>query len=277
MERATNAILDLFKRIPDGIPQHVLSAELPDISNSVLAAAINRLSKEKKLQMVQNAADNSITYKEVEASKSARLKGLVAEELLVYQCIEAAGNTGLWTKDMKHKTNLQQTQVTKILKQLESRNLVKAIKPVNQPSKKFYMLFDLEPAREITGGAWYTDQDYDSEFIEVLQTQCFNFIKQAGEASLEEVSAFIHDKGISKIQLRDEDVMMILETLEFDGRVDRIDNDDGDSFRQAMLAIPQTSAFTSIPCGVCPVFTECTPDGPISPITCIYYQQWLDF
>ena len=62
--------------------------------------------------------------------------------------------TGLWTKDMKHKTNLQQTQVTKILKQLESRNLVKAIKPVNQPSKKFYMLFDLEPAREITGGAW---------------------------------------------------------------------------------------------------------------------------
>ena len=114
-----------------------------------------------------------------------RLKGLVAEELLVYQCIEAAGNTGrrlsytlpvkvtvitglhqftsqppilcgigLWTKDMKHKTNLQQTQVTKILKQLESRNLVKAIKPVNQPSKKFYMLFDLEPAREITGGAW---------------------------------------------------------------------------------------------------------------------------
>lgn len=104
--------------------------------------------------------------------------------------------------------------------------------------------------------------------------------------------------------------MMILETLEFDGRIDRIDNGDGDSFRQAMLATPETSAFTSIPCGVCPVsleplkhpqthdsyclhswhskvtihvsvvmqvFNECTPDGPISPITCIYYQQWLDF
>lgn len=55
---------------------------------------------------------------------------------------------------MKHKTNLQQPQITKILKELENRTLVKAIKPVNQPSKKFYMLFDLEPAREITGGAW---------------------------------------------------------------------------------------------------------------------------
>lgn len=55
-----------------GIRQDVLSAELSDIPNHVLASAINRLSKEKKLQMVQNAADNSITYKEVEASKSAR-------------------------------------------------------------------------------------------------------------------------------------------------------------------------------------------------------------
>ena len=111
-----------------------------------------------------------------------RLRGLAADHLLVYQCIEAAGNTGgkvgclthipatlnqllglsarssdstgVWTKDMKFKTNLQQPQVTKILKELEQRTLVKAIKPVNQPSKKFYMLFDLEPAREITGGAW---------------------------------------------------------------------------------------------------------------------------
>lgn len=67
------------------------------------------------------------------------------------------------------------------------------------------------------------------------------------------VLRYVFSQGISKIQLRDEDVMMILETLEFDGRIDRIDNEDGDSFRQAMLAIPETSAFTSIPCGVCPV------------------------
>lgn len=50
----------------------MLSVELPELSNQVLASAINRLSKEKKLQMVQNPADNSITYKEVEAGKSAR-------------------------------------------------------------------------------------------------------------------------------------------------------------------------------------------------------------
>ncbi|DBA81657.1 hypothetical protein WJX77_003870 [Trebouxia sp. C0004] len=279
MEAAMTAILDLFKRMPEGIPQHVVPAELAGTAASVQRDAINRLLKDKKIQLQMSANDsNTFVYKEVEAGKSARLKGLAPDFLLVYQCIEAAGNTGVWTKDMKFKTNLQQPQITKILKELETRTLVKAIKPVNQPSKKFYMLYDLEPAREITGGAWYTDQDYDSEFIQVLQTQCFKFIKQEGDPTLEDVSTFIHDKGISRVQLRDEDVMMILNTLEYDGQIEKIDSPDGeDRFRQALLAIPETSAFTSIPCGVCPVFNECTPDGPISPATCVYFQQWLEF
>jgi hypothetical protein len=25
------------------------------------------------------------------------------------------------------------------------------------------------------------------------------------------------------------------------------------------------------------VLNECTPGGPISPATCVYYQEWLDF
>ena len=29
-----------------------------------------------------------------------------------------------------------------------------------------YMLFDLEPAKELTGGPWYTEQELDSGFIE---------------------------------------------------------------------------------------------------------------
>ena len=40
----------------------------------------------------------------------------------------------------------------------------------------------------------YTDQDFDLEFISVLRTQCFNFIKAEGDPTLEDVSAYIHDK-----------------------------------------------------------------------------------
>jgi hypothetical protein len=81
-------------------------------------------------------------------------KGLSAEELLVYQVIKQAGNTGVWTRDLKVRTNLAQPQVTKMLKALEGKSLIKSVKNVNNPSRKLYMLFELEPSREITGGAW---------------------------------------------------------------------------------------------------------------------------
>jgi DNA-directed RNA polymerase III subunit RPC6 len=62
--------------------------------------------------------------------------------------------SGIWTKDLKIQTNLAQPQLTKILKTLESSRLVKSIKGVAHPSRKLYILADIEPAREITGGAW---------------------------------------------------------------------------------------------------------------------------
>jgi hypothetical protein len=47
-------------------------------------------------------------------------------------------------------------------------------------NRKVYMLFELDPSREVTGGAWYTEQDYDAEFVDVVKQQCLHFIlKQA--------------------------------------------------------------------------------------------------
>lgn len=40
------------------------------------------------------------------------------------------------------------------------------------------MLYNLEPDRTVTGGAWYSDQDFESEFVEVLNQQCFKFLVQ---------------------------------------------------------------------------------------------------
>ena len=46
-------------------------------------------------------------------------------------------------------------QINKCLKSLEQRKLIKAVKSVASSNRKVYMLFELEPSREITGGAWY--------------------------------------------------------------------------------------------------------------------------
>ncbi len=55
---------------------------------------------------------------------------------------------------MKSRTNLSQPIIQKILKTLENRKLVKSVKNINNPSRKVFMLAELEPSREVTGGAW---------------------------------------------------------------------------------------------------------------------------
>ena len=44
--------------------------------------------------------------------------------------------------------------------------------------KKVYMLYNLEPDRSVTGGAWYSEQEFESEFVEVLNQQCYKFLVQ---------------------------------------------------------------------------------------------------
>lgn len=53
--------------------------------------------------------------------------------------------------------------------------------------KKVYMLYNLQPDRSVTGGAWYSDQDFESEFVEVLNQQCFKFLQSKVRASTESI------------------------------------------------------------------------------------------
>lgn len=50
--------------------------------------------------------------------------------------------------------------------------------------KKVYMLYNLQPDRSVTGGAWYSDQDFESEFVEVLNQQCFKFLQSKVSAKV---------------------------------------------------------------------------------------------
>lgn len=38
------------------------------------------------------------------------------------------------------------------------------------------MLYELNPSVEVTGGAWYTDQELDTEFIENVTKACYKYI-----------------------------------------------------------------------------------------------------
>ncbi|KAM5305228.1 DNA-directed RNA polymerase III subunit RPC6 isoform 2-T2 [Glossophaga mutica] len=261
-----NRIIELCHQFPHGITDQVIQNEMPHIEAQQRAVAINRLLSMGQLDLLRS--NTGLLYRIKDSQNAGKMKGSDNQEKLVYQIIEDAGNKGIWSRDIRYKSNLPLTEINKILKNLESKKLIKAVKSVAASKKKVYMLYNLQPDRSVTGGAWYSDQDFESEFVEVLNQQCFKFLQ-------------------TKVELSMEDIETILNTLIYDGKVEMtiiaakegtVGSVDGHMklYRAVNPIIPPTGLVRA-PCGLCPVFDDCHEGGEISPSNCIYMTEWLEF
>lgn len=213
------AIIQHVKEHTDGISNGDLSKLMSNTSyvKQDIVQSINRLLKEGQIEILMKNDILIYRYKDP-AKKSTAPKGADNEERIVYSIIEEADNKGIWIRDIRVKSNLIMTQLNKILKNLESRKLIKAVKSVNASKKKVYMLYNMEPDRTITGGAWYQDQDFEAEFVDILNQQSLRYLqtrlenaKKANDGPLstkkmacctvKQVHTFISELGISKVSL----------------------------------------------------------------------------
>ena len=110
-----------------------------------------------------------------------------------------------------------------LLQQLETRRLIKPIKAVTAKTKKLYMLYDLTPAKEITGGPWYSDYEFDHEFIAELRNFILMCIRRmngglgvGNGVTLKQIANKMIQANVSRVQLSLEEVQQLLQTLAFD-------------------------------------------------------------
>lgn len=294
-------IIELCRQIPKGITDQVIQNDLPQFDAQQRVMAINRLLSTGQVMLLKSG--NQLIYRLKDPDASGKNKGSDNQEKIVFQVVEDAGNKGIWIRDIRYKSNLLMTQLNKILKSLESKKLIKAVKSVSASRKKVYMLYNLEPDRSVTGGAWYSDQDFESEFVDVLNQQCFKFLEQKAASAQEsksdpisqrnaaftpssDVWRFITELGISKVQLSIEDIETILNTLIFDGKLEKTiaastgagaeGGEDQVRLYRAITPLIQPTGLMRTPCGVCPVFNECCEGGVVSPSKCIYLKEWLE-
>uniref|UniRef100_UPI00398F16AF DNA-directed RNA polymerase III subunit RPC6 isoform X1 n=2 Tax=Pristiophorus japonicus TaxID=55135 RepID=UPI00398F16AF len=297
-----NRILELCQQFPQGITDQVIQNDMPQVEPQKRAMVINRLLSIGQLDLLRGTS--GLLYRIKDSQSTSKMKGSDNQEKLVYQIIEDAGNKGIWSRDIRYKSNLPLTEINKILKNMESKKLIKAVKSVAASKKKVYMLYNLQPDRSVTGGAWYSDQDFESEFVEVLNQQCFKFLQNKAEVAREskqspmvqrnssfatshEVWKYICELGISKVELSMEDIETILNTLIYDGKVEitiiaakegTVGSVDGQmKLYRAVNPIIQPTGLMRTPCGMCPVFDDCHEGGEISPATCFYMTDWLEF
>jgi DNA-directed RNA polymerase III subunit RPC6 len=166
-------------------------------------------------------------YNLVSDEVASKFAGLDASARMVYQVIERAGNMGIWTKDIKKETNIQNQAMNKILKALESRRLIKQVKSVTAKNKKLYMMYSLTPSTELTGGVWYSDLEFDHEFISELRTflmHCVRRLNGGHGCTLPEILEKLQEAKVSRVPLSLDNVRQLMQTLMYDYLVVEKDN-----------------------------------------------------
>lgn len=241
--------------------------------------------------------NGSLSFEKVEVEEAQKIKGMSAEEAMVYSHIQAAGRDAIWTKTITSRTNLHQQVVISCLKSLKSKGYIKEVKSVKNPSRKMYMQSTLQPSLEVTGGPWFTDSELDSEFVENLLNVIWSFVvresfpdafgnkKQElypanykGYPSVTDIHKFVEDSNVTKEVLGVHNIRSLCEVLVYDDRLER--RDGGAAYRATWKSVLDAmgendlDGFTESSCGRCPVFSLCEDGGPVNS-ECPYYDEWL--
>lgn len=272
-------------RIIQQYPRGIKLSSLRQQQNNVVF--VNQLLQARRIELQGNPNDPLCKY--VEEERARRLCAVLTDVEIqtVYSKIEESGNMGIWVRDIRLKTNLMKQRVDKALKKLINNGLVKGVKSIAYKTRKLYMLSNIEPHRDVTGGPWYTDSEFDEEFVERLRNIILFSMSRKESMSAEDVqSEFESDvryKQILQVSLNIENILEILDTLYFDGKIEPLEPSARvqDGVKCKFRVRPEPFGKASLldlsisPCSRCHLINECTEHGIISPYTCKYMDRWL--
>lgn len=212
---------------------------------------------------------------------------LNADERNVYNLIKSKGDMGIWKGDIRKELNITNSKIVdNCTKSLQLKQMIKEVPNVQAKGKKRLMAMEFEPSKELTGGVWYQDGMLDEELIKILKKFCLIRLNRLKIATADGMRHEIKKERVCNVELTIEQVKEILENLVLEKEITRVkSNGMGELASFPINAVcyklksqrEKVGAFSLIPCGVCPRINHCAPDGIISPVTCVYYNKWLEF
>eukprot|EP01126_Amoeba_proteus_P044193 TRINITY_DN4897_c0_g1_i8.p1 TRINITY_DN4897_c0_g1~~TRINITY_DN4897_c0_g1_i8.p1 ORF type:complete len:264 (-),score=36.49 TRINITY_DN4897_c0_g1_i8:420-1211(-) len=218
-ELAQSVVPILIAAGTEGVSHKQLVAQLKcQYRAQDLAQAMNVLLNNHVIQLMTNAAGESVYVKAVKTEQPSAIKDLNADQLLVYQVIQSSGNEGIWVRDLTKKTNV--ANMAKVLKVLEAKQLVRQFKSVMMKNKKLYILYNLEEAEHHKGTTFHDkNMAWNSALVQELGRRCFAFIKEQTFASIDTLKDFFTSQ-FPQQSLTTDDVTSIVNTLIYDGLVE---------------------------------------------------------
>ena len=130
---------------------------------TTLQEVMNNLLRTNRVVIYSTGGNNDLEYELQSTELAKKLSKLTSEEKQVLQEVRKGKNHGVWIRDLRYNTRLQKNRIEKILKRLTIVGLIKSVKSIASMNRRLYMLRDTVPAREISGGPWYTESEFVSE------------------------------------------------------------------------------------------------------------------
>ncbi|KAL9235047.1 hypothetical protein vseg_009847 [Gypsophila vaccaria] len=215
-------------------------------------------------------------------------KDLTSKEQEVLEVIRRQGDMGIWRGQLKREvTSIEPTkELDNCVKALINKGLIKEVADVKSKVKKRLMGAEFEPSTELTGGVWYQDGVFDIDMIENLRKACKGIISRQKVITADGILQMLKKSGGLQFELKIEHIKQVVETLCLENTVYKVRSNGMGEFvsfpmnSECYKLRPKhkmTGALASIPCGACPRINQCSPDGVISPVTCVYFTKWLEF
>ena len=267
----------ILRITPEGVLKEDLATQL-NASPDQISDIIKKLLEFRCLKITKSPT-GSLTYHYQNPEDYKILQSLSSEEeIRVYQLIMDSKNQGIPSNDLKESTDIKAPQLNKILNKLEKRGLIKSTKSINLKNRKIWFHKNAEPSDDITGGIWYTDNEFNKELIDALYSATLDYIQAQGTANKTQLIVALKSLKITNKDLTENNVQSIINLLIFDDKIQEISNKHNPMNPIYKLSnwdlCVKEPEIVNIPCGGCPLFNQCKPQGIISPLNCIYFDEW---
>ncbi|ELA41440.1 uncharacterized protein VICG_01545 [Vittaforma corneae ATCC 50505] len=216
-------MLEFISASENGVTEDMLCKRFPNIKKADMAVILNSFLQQNQIEVQRSGT--TLLYKCIQSRNSSY-------EALVLNLIAQSGSSGLWLKDIKNKTNIPHNLILKILRVLEETRRIKSIKSVKN-NRKIYVLFDIKPDEDISGGVWFSNNDVDLVFVNKLMEIIYQYVRKPegpfvlnkvdNLVKLRMVREFISTSGISEVVLTVDDVNTLIDCLVYDGKIERIE------------------------------------------------------
>jgi DNA-directed RNA polymerase III subunit RPC6 len=226
--------LEFIEGHENGVSEEDIVERYPSTTKEEIAKNLNILLKNRRIDIYNDGS--TLRYRKSDPHKDDG-------EKIIYQLLKESGGKGLWLRDIRNKTNIPQSLVSKLLRTMESKKIIKSIKSIKS-NRKVYILYDGKPSDELTGGVWFNEADVDNEFVEELTKVVYTYLcreytpknrhsllEYESYPDISTIHKFISNSGVCSVQVTECDVLTLLKVMVYDGKLQELKSDRGVLYR----------------------------------------------